>query len=174
MKYFKILLIIGVLLGGVVGSVVDVESYAAGSIINFREGEYGDYYYFPSTGYVVTAVCAIYASVVAKYVLPKNLGISKLKNSKSNYPGVRMQMTGKNLGGYKPSKWKKNWDNINMGQMRDFETVNSVGGLINYINQNKFDVVYAKGLKTYNSRNSSAKNHELLWTTKSPNWDCGY
>jgi hypothetical protein len=174
MKYFKILLIIGVLLGGVVGSVVEVPSYAAGSIVKFREGEYGEYYYFPNTGYVVEAVCAIYSSMVSKYVLPKNLGISKLKNSRSNYPGVIMRMMGKNPASYKPSKWKKNWDNINMGDMHSFETVNSVNGLINYIHQNKFDVVYAKGLKTYNSRNSTAKNHELLWTTKSPNWDCGH
>jgi hypothetical protein len=173
MKYFKILLIIGVLLGGVVGSVVDVESFAAGSIITLSEGEYGEYYYFPNTGYVVTAVCAIDTSLVAKYVLPKNLGISKLKNSRTNYPGVRMQMNGKNQSGFKPSKWKKNWDNINMGEMHSFGTTSSVNGLINYINQNKFDVVYAKGLKTYRPSNSTAKNHALLWTTKAPGY-CGY
>jgi hypothetical protein len=176
MKYFKILLIIGVLLGGVVASVVEVPSYAAGSTIIIQRGE-EFFYYFPSTGYVVENLCYYGGSVVGKYVLPKNLSLSKLKNLKGNFPGVHMNMIGGNEQAGKPKKWKKNWVNINMADGFEFNSSSAHTNrdvLLNYINNTKFDIIYAKGLRTYNSKLSTAQNEAYLWTTKKvPKSDCG-
>jgi hypothetical protein len=164
MKYFNILLIIGVLLGGVVGSVVEVPSYAAGSIISFYDGEV-PHYYFPSTGYVVANNCYYFSSTIGKYVLPKNLSLSSLKSSRKKYPGVIMNMVGKNPASYKSEIWTKRWDTIEMSSsFNNWSTKSSVSGLVNFINNHKFDYIYYKAKLTYNKKNTTYKNQELIWT----------
>jgi hypothetical protein len=164
MKYFNILLIIGVLLGGVVGSVVEVPSYAAGGVISFYLGEL-PYYYFPNSGYVVANTCYYYSSTIGKYVLPKNLSLSSLKSSRKKFPGVIMNMTGKNPGPYKTEIWSKRWDTLQMADnLTNWSTKSSVSGLVNYLNNNKFDYIYYKAKLTYSKRNTTYKNQELIWT----------
>jgi hypothetical protein len=174
MKYFNILLMIGALLGGIVGAAVEVPSYAASGALFFLNGE-TPYTYFPKTGNIIADNCYYRSSYIAKYNLPKNLTKSKLNSLKGDYSGVEMRMVGNDgIGGAKAKNWAKKLDKFKTSDYNmDFNPTNNISGLTNYLNNTKFDLIYQRARLTFRSNNSTAKNHELLWTNVKPKGDCG-
>jgi hypothetical protein len=170
MKYFNILLMIGALLGGIVGAVVEVPSYAGSNVIVIPNDGYGigRYVYFPNTGYIVhTNNGTNLSSFIAKYVLPKNLSINSVQKLKGVFPGTIMSMT----AAYRrtpTSKWEKSFSQISINKANSSITTKGVVYAVakSYeikINSKKMDVLYNKGRQTWKQSNTATQDFESIF-----------
>jgi hypothetical protein len=169
MKYFKILLIIGVMLGGIVGGAVEVPSNAASNVFLFQAAD-ESYVYYSNTGYLVYAFAGYGHAVIEKYVLPKGLTTKTVKSiNGKTFPGVILKSQDSLGGKKKPIKWQKNWANININKTNEldvnavFPSGSSGGKYHDYINNTKMDNIFAKAKRTWKSSNEAYINYELIF-----------
>jgi hypothetical protein len=176
MKYFKILLIIGAILGGIVGMAVEIPSYAVSGVIMFAHND-NRLLYFPDTGNLIGADNGYGSAVICKNLLPEKLTMSTIKKIKGTFPGSCIKSKDysyakKNFKGIKTSNWIKYDSKLSINTVNGYENTKNLypfPGSPNssdvefYLNKIKMVNVYAKAKRVWKSSNSLTKNYELIF-----------